>query len=137
MYVQLAASAAPGLSAGLFQLMRPPHLRDENDVSAYYCEWIEHPSGNGWAVLALPETEQVPIHVEADATLLMSILDEFLTNGAITQEELDAIINGVTASAGQMVRVLDFIPQSWIDAGHMLDREQAEAMGYFSAEEEV
>lgn len=134
-YVQCATPLALPLSAALFQLMRPPHLRDERDGSLYYCEVIDHPSNNGWSILALPENEFVPIHVEADATYLSEILSQFVLGGGLTQEESDGIVAGVTAAAGTQVRVADFIPPSWGPYTYAT-REAAQAAGYFPAEEE-
>ena len=127
-YMQLDAAAAEPLSEALFQLMRPPHVRDDRDGSRYYCEVIPHPSGNGWAVLALPETEQVPIHVEADGALLQAMLAAFVADAALTQEEADGIIAAVQAAAGSTIAVAEFVPQSW--QPYVMTREQAQAAGY-------
>ena len=127
-YMQLDAAAAEPLSEALFQLMRPPHVRDDRDGSRYYCEVIPHPSGNVWAVLALPETEQVPIHVEADGALLQAMLAAFVADAALTQEEADGIIAAVQAAAGSTIAVAEFVPQSW--QPYVMTREQAQAAGY-------
>ena len=129
-YMQLDAAAAEPLSEALFQLMRPPHVRDDRDGSRYYCEVIPHPSGNVWAVLALPETEQVPIHVEADGAYLQAILSGFVASGAMTQEELGGIVAAVTQVAGQQVAIASFVPPSW--QPYILDRAGAVAAGYIT-----
>jgi hypothetical protein len=128
-YMQCDAALAGPLSEALYQLMRPPHVRDERDGSRYYCEVIEHPSGNGWAVLALPATEMVPIHVEADGEYLGQILSVFVDNKALTQEEADGIIAAVQAVAGTQVEVASFIPPSW-QPYILADRAAAIAAGY-------
>ena len=131
-YVLCATAAAPSLSAAIYQIERPPHLRDERDVSAYYCEWLVGPDP-AWCVLALPESEHIPVHVEADGALLQQMLAAFVQDQALTQEEADGIIAAVQAAAGSTIAVAEFVPASW--QPYVMTREAAIAAGYISQPE--
>lgn len=132
-YVLCATAAAPSLSAAIYQIMRPPHTRDERDVSAYYCEWLVGPDP-AWSVLALPESEHIPVHVEADGALLQQMLAAFVADAALTQEEADGIVAAVQAAAGSTIAVAEFVPASW--QPYVMDREAAIAAGYISQPEQ-
>lgn len=111
-YVLIATPAAESMSSAIYQLMRPAHLRDETYGSAYYCDW-QQCIDPAWSVLVLPETEQIPIHMEADDTLLQGLLAGFVAQSALTQKEADGIIDAVQENAGNRVSFLDLIPASW------------------------
>jgi hypothetical protein len=111
------------------RLLRPAHLRDETWTDLY-CAVVYHPS-NGQAALALPETEQVPIHLEATGDELAAILATFVADDALTPQEATGIVTAVRANAGQRARVVDFIPPSW--SQWVLTQEQANEAGWFSS----
>ena len=117
-------------SRGLARLMRPAHLRNQRDVTNFYCEVIDHPS-NGWSALVLPETETVPIHLEADGSELLEVLQIFVERGSLTPQEAQGITGAVISMRGQPVRIRDFVPPSWSQA--VMTQEQAEAAGWFPA----
>lgn len=133
LYVPIRSDRAADLSAGIQQLTRPPHMRSPDDVCRYWCDWIDHPSGNGWSVLIVPKTAEVPVHVEADGALLGQTLAVFLADGAMSQEEFDALVTAVPQLAGGSVRVADLIPPSW--QPYIMDRATAIAQGYLPADE--
>jgi hypothetical protein len=114
----------------IMRLLRPSHLRDERYVTDYYCPVIRHPDGVQWPLLALPDTETVPIHVEADGAELEQLLAIFVANNGITQAEADGIRSAVASMVGSQVRLADMIPPSWQQ--YVLTREQAVATGYIS-----
>lgn len=112
----------------IMRLLRPSHLRDERYVTDYYCPVIRHSDGVQWPLLALPDTETVPIHVEADGEELEQLLNVFVANNGITKEESDGIKQAVAAMVGNEVRLADMVPQSW--QPYILTVEQAIAAGY-------
>lgn len=126
-YVLVSPQHAEQLSRSLMRLLRPSHLRGD-DWTDFYCGVLRHPS-NGQAVLALPETEQVPIHLEATGEELAAILQTFVADEALTAEEAAGIVAAVQAHAGQKVRIAGFIPPSW--SQWVLTPEQAESAGWF------
>jgi len=128
-YVLAAPEHAEQLSRSLMRLLRPSHLRGD-DWTDLYCGVVLHPT-NGQAALELPESEQVPIHLEADGAELTALLATFVADEALTQAEADGITAAVQANAGQKVRIADFIPPSW--SQWVLTREQMEAAGWFPA----
>jgi len=113
----------------IMRLLRPEHLRDADYVTDFYCGTVSHPDGETWPLLDLPDTEQVPIHIEAEGLELKQLLDIFVLENGITQEEADGIKAAIGAVRGQQVRVADFIPESW--QPYVLTREQAIAGGWF------
>jgi len=129
-YVMISPGQGRDFSRGLARLMRPSHLRNQRDVTDFYCEVIDHPS-NGWSALVLPETETVPIHLEADGSELLEVLQIFVTKGSLTQQEAEGITGAVMMLRGQPVRIRDFIPPGWSQA--VMTEEQARAAGWFPA----
>lgn len=129
-YVIVKSEHIDGLNRGIMRLLRPSHLREENWTD-FYCGKVTHPT-TGETALDLPESETVPIHVEANGQELAAILEIFVADGAITQGEADMIGGAVAASAGQNVRIADFIPPSW--AANVKTREELEADGWFPEE---
>lgn len=121
-YVPIAIDAAPYMSAAIYQLTRPPHKRDAKDVSLYYCEWIPHPTRPEVATLVVPETEEIPVHVEADKDYLAGLLQPFVGN-ELTQKEVTDIASAVTTKAGRKANVTDFIPASW--QPYVMDKQTA------------
>jgi hypothetical protein len=126
-YVLASPQHAEQLSRSLMRLLRPSHLRGD-DWTDLYCGVVRHPT-NGQAALELPESEQVPIHLEADGAELTALLATFVADEALTQAEADGIAAAVQANAGQRVRIADFIPPSWSE--WVLTREQMDAAGWF------
>lgn len=129
-YVEIKPEHAEYYSRGIMRLLRPSHLR-ENNWTDLYCGIITHPV-SGRRCLILPETEMVPIHIQADGAELAAILQVSVDDRAITQAEADGIIQAVQAMAGQMVRIADFIPPSW--QPYIYTQEQMEAGGWFPEE---
>lgn len=130
----ISPTEAEPFSRALARLMRPSHLRDDSYVTDLYCPIIQHPS-NGWAALVLPETETVPIHLEADGSELRAVLDIFVDRGSLTAQEADGITAAVQALHGQEVRIADFVPPSWSQA--VMTHAQAEAAGWFPNGEQI
>ena len=126
LYVRVAPAHAHQLSRSLMRLLRPTHLREDNWTD-FYCGVITHPE-TGQTVLALPETDVVPIHMEVNGEELATLLSTFVMDIAITQAEADGIVLAVRANAGKQVRVADFIPPSW--SPHVLTQEQVVADGW-------
>ena len=139
-YVPIRTSQVANLSQALFQLMRPPHLRNARDVSLYYCAWYEYQGATpspweAFSVLELPENETVPIHLEADDQLLLDTLAAFVADQSMTQQELDGIVGAIQAYAGQRVAISGFIPPSW--QPYKMTRAQAELAGFIATEEQA
>ena len=112
--------------------MRPSHLRDEHYVTDLYCPILTHPV-DGRTCLELPESETVPIHIDADGAELQAMFAIFVADGSITQAEADGIAAAVQANAGQEVMIAGFIPPSW--QSNVYTREQLEADGWFPDQE--
>jgi hypothetical protein len=118
----------------IMRLLRPSHLRDESYVTDFYCGVIEHPSGDPqfWPLLDLPDTETVPVHLEADGAELAQMLDVFVANEGLTKQEAGGLKATIPLLRGQAVRIADVIPASW--QPYIMTRQQAEAAGYLRSE---
>ena len=130
-YVVVKAEHAEFLNRAIMRLLRPSHLR-ESDWTDTYCPQITHPV-LGYVALELPESETVPLHIEADGVELHQILDVFVADGAITQAEADGIVAAIQAYAGQYVRIKDFLPPSWDN--NVFTVEQMQQQGWFAGDE--
>ena len=133
-YVPIHISAAEELNRQLYELTQPDSVRDPRNVSQFYCGMYQHPSIS-FAVLELPETDTIPIHLAADPSGLAAVLGPFVAQGQITQAELDAIVGAVSSLGGQRFRPADMIPPSWQQ--YVLTKEQAIQQGYIPKPEVV
>jgi hypothetical protein len=131
-YVSVAPQYAEELSRGIMRLLRPSHLRDDGWTDLY-CPVLTHPE-NGQTVLSLPENETVPIHAQADGNELSDLLNVFVEDGSLTQEESDNINWAVRSNAGKKVDIINFIPPSWQD--YVYTYEELEVNGWFPSEVE-
>jgi hypothetical protein len=123
LYIPVDPRLIEGLSRGLYALIDPSR-------PGLYAGIIWHPTEpEQWPLLQLREADIVPIRLEADPQPLIEILNAFVAGGGLTQEELDGIVGGVQASAGQTVMLVDFIPLSW--QPYIMTQDQATAAGYF------
>lgn len=131
--VPIRSDAAAYLSAAIYQLTRPQSVRDERDVSAFYCGWSVHPARPEVSVMELPESEDIPIHSKADGEALRQLLSMFVLTGEITAQEVDGIADAVVMMAGQRVQVAALIPPS--SQPYVMTREQAIALGWIAEPE--
>lgn len=127
LYIPIRSSAAANLSRAIYQLSRPPATRDPSDVSAYYCQWIQHPTRPEVALVVFPENQDIPVHVQADGALLNETLAPFI-GVELTAAEAQGIVAAVHAMAGKRVDVSDLIPASW--QPYVMDYATALATGW-------
>lgn len=133
-YVPVHIDAAAELNRQLYKLTQPDAVRDPHNVSEFYCAMYEHPS-IPFSVLELPETDTIPIHLAANPSGLQAVLSPFVSQGQITQAELDAIVGAISMLGGQRFRPADMIPPSWQQ--YVLTKEQAIEQGYIPQPEVV
>jgi len=132
-YVLVNPAHAENLNRSIMRLLRPEHLRS-GYTTDLYCAMHTHPE-TGYMALDLPDTETVPIHIESSGAELVSMLQVFVDDGALTQEEMDGIVTALAGLGGEQVRILDFIPASWQD--FVLTKEQMDADGWFPEPEVI
>lgn len=133
-YVLISPEQAEPFSRALCRLMRPTHLRSERDVTDLYCPVHYHES-NGWAALELPDTETVPVHIDATGAELMAEMQIFVQKGSLTLQEAQGIGGAVGAMKGAPVRIADFVPPSWQDK--VKTREQMDEEGWFPKADQI
>lgn len=95
----------------------------QNQTTKYFNNWIQHPSTNEVALVF--GEEQLPIHPQADAKLLVNQVRQSITEEEAT--EMENIIN-----QGGKVKPIDFIPASL--GNNILNREKMEADRWFNFE---
>jgi len=118
-------TVAEPLSRALYEVINPGQ-------EGLYARVYDHPSGETeYSVLEFRRTDIVPIALGADATPLADALAITVEDGALTQEEVDGIVGAISAYAGQEIKLVDFIPESWADK--QITKAQAIEMGYISA----
>jgi hypothetical protein len=120
-YVPIASDAAISLSQGLYSLIDP-------SKPGMYCGIVPHGERQYVVALQLRESDVVPIALGADPSPLAAILAPFVTLGNLTQEELDGILGGIVAMAGQAIPITSLIPPSW--QPFVMDEEAAIEEGY-------
>lgn len=111
-YIPIRSDKAAQLSAAIYQLTRPPAVRNPADVSSFYCGWVQHPTRPEVACMVVPETESIPVHTAADGALLQQTLAAFVPD-EITDQEAQALASAIVANAGKTIPVAAFVPPSW------------------------
>jgi len=114
---------ARAISAHLYRLTRPDHARSAEDVSAYWCGWLVHPS-TGAVALVMPD-EDIPVHTESDADLLVQAVAH-----AIPPAEAEKLRVDILATRGTRAAPLLFVPQS--AQTQLRTHSQMEADGWFA-----
>ena len=120
-FVYAARSVAEPLSRALYGVVNP-------NEDGLYAKVYDHEDENKYSVLKFQTTDTIPISLSADPTPLQDALAVTVTDGALTQEEVDNIVNAVTYYAGQEINLTDFIPASWKDK--VITEEEAISQGY-------
>ncbi len=122
LYIPAASDIAEPLSRALYKIIFPG--RD-----GLYAQIINHPTDPAaMKLLKCREIDIIPISLASDPEPLRQALNPSVANGAITQQELDDLIQAVGLNAGKTVRLKDFIPPSWLP--YVLNFEQAAIAGY-------
>lgn len=122
-YVPIATEAAIPLSQALYFLVYPRK-------QGMYCGVVPHPTRPEVATLQLRTTDIIPIALGSNPSPLAAILKPFVDAGSLTQQELDGIVAGVQAMAGQSITVQQFIPASWQQ--WVMTHEQAIQLGWLN-----
>lgn len=121
LYIPVAPHIAEQLSRALYALVNPGE-------EGLYAGVIQHPSGQGYALLQCRKTDIIPLSLAVDATPLRDVLQITVDDGALTSQELDFIVNAVQQNAGETVNLEDFVPLSW--QPYIMDYDQAVQAGY-------
>lgn len=111
---------AKAISKFLYALSVPT----QDQTTKYFNSWIQHPENNQVALVF--GEEQLPIHPQANAKLLVDQVRQAITEQEAT--EMENIIN-----QGGKVKPIDFIPASL--GSNILTKEEMESDGWFNFEE--
>ena len=120
-FVFAAPSVAEPLSRALYEVVNPGQ-------EGLYARVYEHEDEDQYSILEFRETDIIPIALGANQTPLADALAITVEDGALTQEEVDGIVNAISTYAGQEVNLVDFIPASWADK--QVNKREAIELGY-------
>ena len=120
-FVFAMPSVAEPLSRALYSVVNPGQ-------EGLYARVYHHMNQQEYSLMEFRIDDVVPIALGADPTPLADALAITVTDGALTQEEVDNIVGAISAYAGQEINLVDFIPASWADK--QVDRETAINSGY-------
>jgi len=120
-YTFAMPSVAEPLSRALYSVVNP-------GKEGLYARVYHHEDPSQYSLMQFRETDIVPISIGADPTPLADALAITVTDGALTQEEVDTIVGAISAYAGQEINLVDFIPASWADK--QIDRQTAVNLRY-------
>lgn len=120
-FVFAMPSVAEPLSRALYSVVNPGQ-------EGLYARVYHHPDPEQYSLMEFRDDDIIPIALGADPTALADALAITVTDGALTQEEVDNITGAISAYAGQEINLVDFIPASWADK--QTDKETAITLGY-------
>jgi len=120
-FVFAMPSVAEPLSRALYSVVNPGQ-------EGLYARVYHHPDPEQYSLMEFRDTDTIPIALGADPTPLADALAITVTDGALTQEEVDNITGAISLYAGQEINLVDFIPASWADK--QTDKETAITLGY-------
>lgn len=124
-FVYAASSVAEPLSRALFQIVFP----GVDNRSGLYAKVHKGLGDQDYDLLEFRQQDVVPVDLAANPQLLEDALAITVEDGALTQQEVDTIVDAISTYAGQEINLVDFIPASWQDK--IITKEQAIAQGYF------
>lgn len=118
------------VSEKIYNLTRPTAVKDPNDTTQYYCNWVIHPTTNE-VMLEMPEVADIPVHIAAKEDELDDIFQPFVLAEFISVEEVQAIKTAIQENKGNAVNINQFIPGFWIN--QVKTKEELEKDGWFNA----
>jgi len=113
----------------IMRLRLPDHLRPASYVTDFYYGTITHPTTGYVALVVQDKDAYVRIHAEADGLLFRKMMDIFVAEAGMTQQESDDLFDAVIAAKGSSLNILDHIPASW--EPYVLTEAEADAAGWF------
>lgn len=123
----ISLERAEELSSLLWELTNP-NLDKE---TKFYSSPITHPStGN---VMLPVESEQFPIHINANKHLFDDFLQIFVDGGVITFQDVFDVQSNIDANRGNKVNLQDMLPSVWFR--QLVDEQYLEANGWFDNSE--
>lgn len=112
------------ISSKLFELSRPPQIRDINDVSAYMFGWVTNDLNE--CVLLYNDEATIPLHQEMDIQPLVDLMIN------IPQEEEQQLIAYLNSNVGNRISLGVIIPSTINE----LTEEQMYEQRFFTIDEE-
>lgn len=113
------------ISKELYELSRPPQVREVSDVSAYMFGWVENDLNE--AVLLFDDEATMPVHQQADVRPLIDVMSH------IPESEQTALAAYITSKIGDRIGMASLIPSTVAE----LTEAQMYEQGFYKVEEEI
>lgn len=107
MIVFIPSPSALELSAALWDLARPPAVRETGDTSALFDSLIDT---QGVRHLIVDTTFEMPIHEQADCGPVAAILQPYETLGHLPEGTVASLVASIEAAKNTTVVVYDLFP---------------------------
>lgn len=115
---------AQAISKAFYELSRPESVRNEEDVTQYYCSWLVHPTTQA-VILQIPDIS-LYIHSEANETIFDEFIQPFVDGGEVPESEITDTQTLIETSRGNTVSIVDILPSFWKQQGKTQEQLQKE-----------
>ena len=113
---------AKDISEKLYELSRPPQVRDASDVSSYMFGWAENDLNE--FVLLFDDEATMPIHQQADVQPLIDVMSH------VPEAERTALAAYITSKIGDRIEMSNLIPSTAVE----LTEAQMYEQGFYKTE---
>ncbi|QDP47364.1 MAG: hypothetical protein Unbinned4388contig1000_83 [Prokaryotic dsDNA virus sp.] len=113
------------ISKELYELSRPPQVREASDVSAYMFGWVENDLNE--VVLLFDDEATMPIHQQADVQPLIDVMSH------VPEAEKTALAAYITSKISDRIDMVNLIPSTAVE----LTEAQMYEQGFYNVEEEI
>ena len=113
---------AKDISEKLYELSRPPQVRDASDVSSYMFGWVENDLNE--FVLLFDDEATMPIHQQADVQPLIDVMSH------VPEAERTALAAYITSKIGDRIEMSNLIPSTAVE----LTEAQMYEQGFYKTE---
>lgn len=125
--------AAIAFADVLWDIYRPPHVREENDVTETYAYIFIHPGfppheADAGLVRVRVDTEQ-QVHEEADEHAFDALLQPYVDSGDVTAGEMNSIRNRINARRGKTTNIRVVLPAHFKQT--LMTGAEMETAGWF------
>ena len=125
MILYVPSSAAIELSSALWDLSRPPSVRQPNDTSMMF-GWVDDLQAQRWIVVDTEYT--IPVHPDAELGGIASVLQRWIDSGHLPADTLEVLGALIESVRGQSLVVYDAFPAYF--KGLALNYEQMVTLGH-------
>ena len=114
---------AQAISQKLYELSRPPQVREVSDISSYMFGWVENDLNE--FVLLFDDEATMPVHQQADVQPLIDVMSH------VPEAEQTALAAYITSKIGDRIEMSNLIPSTAVE----LTEAQMYEQGFYTAED--